>query len=715
MAIDTSANKDRHVEKESFPTQLYRHIKVTCRVCPFFSDGKYLITGSVDGFIEVWNFNTGKISKDLKYQAHDSFMMMDDAVLCLCFSQETDLLATGAQNGKIKVWNIESGLCLRRFEHAHHKGVTCLNFSKENDLILSASINQTIRWLNKQPPDASPNSADSRNFKGILEACEDFRSIQEAKREWIDLKVLVHRHFRHLQSQVLWQRLLQGAIGRPEQFPHMQMIVEILLVFPMSTSCCERGFSCMKRIKSDWRGSLSNQMLNSLLRISLHGPEVEDYNAEQAVEKWWQNFNWDWLSSVSDSFKSTCDSFNLTQFINSPTRPNLKHQDKSSLIDLFLTNAPHKFLDIGIFANDMSDHCAIATIRQAKLPKTRPQIVFKRDFKHFCKQAFFHDLWDFDWNKISLISDVELAWDYFHEAFTRIININMLLSANLGILKERDIAWSRARKSKSQVDWIIFRQLRNRFTFLVKKAKSEYYISNTTSNLNDPNKFWKVIKNSFGTETKNELPACIVTDSQTLTDKSAILNCFNEHFISSGSLIHALRSGTTLKELNGHSSIVTDASFTQDGFHIISASSGGTVKIWNTESGKCIHTYKNLSHTSEVPVNNVIPLPQNPEHFVICNRSNTVVIMSMHGQTIKTFSSDREERAKFVCCTLSPRGEWIYCVGEDLVLYCFNYTTGRLQKTLTVHEKGVIGIAHHPNENLIATYSEDGLLRLWKP
>ena len=92
------------------------------------------------------------------------------------------------------------------------------------------------------------------------------------------------------------------------------------------------------------------------------------------------------------------------------------------------------------------------------------------------------------------------------------------------------------------MDWIVFRQLRNRFTFLVKKAKSEYYISNTTSNLNDPKKFWKVIKNTFGTETKNELPACIVTDSQTLTDKSAILNCFNEHFISSGSLFESLHS-----------------------------------------------------------------------------------------------------------------------------------------------------------------------------
>jgi len=134
------------------------------------------------------------------------------------------------------------------------------------------------------------------------------------------------------------------------------------------------------------------------------------------------DLNWNWLTSNSDQFKAYCDSVNFTQLIESPTRLNLKNPSKSTLIDLILTNKPHKYTYTGVFPDDVSDHCTIAVIRNCKIPKVKPRIITKRNFKLFDIQGFLHELFASDWDRLYLIPDVSIAWQYFHTLFLKIVN-----------------------------------------------------------------------------------------------------------------------------------------------------------------------------------------------------------------------------------------------------------------------------------------------------
>lgn len=171
-------------------------------------------------------------------------------------------------------------------------------------------------------------------------------------------------------------------------------------------------------------------------------------------------------------------------------------------------------------------------------------------FKNFDVQAFLNDLYNSDLSRATLIPEAELACYDFHSAFLaiskkqvpikkfRVISReNPWFSESLSELSHlRNKYWAQARFRNASADWIKFKILRNKCNSMIRKSKSVFNLRSVTENLNNPSKFWKIIKSLSNTSAISSLLDNILVDSVELKDKAVIVNQFNKHFISAGSM-----------------------------------------------------------------------------------------------------------------------------------------------------------------------------------
>lgn len=136
---------------ENIPTQEIGKIKFGKKSQPqcalFLPDGLGLITGSSDGFVEVWDTKRwGKLrTHDLPYQKNDELMIHDTFVLALASDRGGEMIASGDNDGTIKVWSIKTGNCVREYVNAHSKAISCLAFNRDSSHILSGSHDSLLR------------------------------------------------------------------------------------------------------------------------------------------------------------------------------------------------------------------------------------------------------------------------------------------------------------------------------------------------------------------------------------------------------------------------------------------------------------------------------------------------------------------------------------------------------------------------------------------
>lgn len=80
--------------------------------------------------------------------------------------------------------------------------------------------------------------------------------------------------------------IIYKSLLKKPNITNIRKLIELMLVISPSTAQCERGFSQMKLIKTELRNGLSDDSLRMLMAIKHHGPSLENFVADRAIDFW---------------------------------------------------------------------------------------------------------------------------------------------------------------------------------------------------------------------------------------------------------------------------------------------------------------------------------------------------------------------------------------------------------------------------------------------
>lgn len=100
------------------------------------ANAKYLVSGSQDKTIRVWNLATGELIHTLKSHR--------EGVYAVALSPDEQIIASGSADKTIKLWHLETGELLGTFS-GHANTVTALVFTASGEMLVSGSLDKTIK------------------------------------------------------------------------------------------------------------------------------------------------------------------------------------------------------------------------------------------------------------------------------------------------------------------------------------------------------------------------------------------------------------------------------------------------------------------------------------------------------------------------------------------------------------------------------------------
>ncbi|OLY80949.1 Suppressor of mec-8 and unc-52 protein-like protein [Smittium mucronatum] len=197
------------------------------------------------------------------------------------------------------------------------------------------------------------------------------------------------------------------------------------------------------------------------------------------------------------------------------------------------------------------------------------------------------------------------------------------------------------------------------------------------------------------------------------SDKSYLATCGFDHTIK----ILGMRSNKVLRELRGHSSYVNSIVFNPGMTRVISGSSDGSVRVWEQSTGRCLYTLYPINPDTSLtipPIDLLCPSHNKKEFEVlVVNGTQYIYLYSEDTEKLTPVLDSDDSKVKLVSAAFSFDCEFVYCIGSDHNIYCFNYKTKLLVSKLPISEPSHTFVSSSTSSNVVATFGRSRYVIMW--
>ena len=165
-------------------------------------------------------------------------------------------------------------------------------------------------------------------------------------------------------------------------------------------------------------------------------------------------------------------------------------------------------------------------------------------------------------------------------------------------------------------------------------------------------------------------------------------------------------NGRCDRTLTGHDAGVASIAISPDGRMLASGSDDKTIKLWNAGTGALVRTL--TGHTGEIEF---VAFSRVAGALASASDDTTIGLWDIeNGQMIRVLKGHKE-RVETVA--FSPDGQILASGSDDKTIKLWNAETGQLLETLSGHTQKIAWVAFSPDGRFLASASDDKTVRLW--